>query len=125
MAQGRLASLAQDVQGGHRNDLVKTMRGVFRENPKSRMSVRDIGALEAFSAKAWMTGIHLFRWLVSRDVSEPKLPQNPSMKLIETPELRTARTATHTVYFGVSKVFTHQHQGVLLCLSGCELFEWV
>ena len=42
----------QDVQGGHRNDLVKTMRGVFRENPKSRMSVADIGALEAFSAKA-------------------------------------------------------------------------
>ncbi|CAJ1444216.1 unnamed protein product, partial [Effrenium voratum] len=41
-----------DVQGVHRNDLVKTMRGVFRENLKSRMTVRDIGALEAFSAKA-------------------------------------------------------------------------
>ena len=41
----------QDVQGVHRNDLVKTMRGVFRENLKSRMTVRDIGALEAFSAK--------------------------------------------------------------------------
>lgn len=51
MAQTRLPVL-QDVQGGHRNDLVKTMRGVFRETPRSRMSVRDIGALEAFSAKA-------------------------------------------------------------------------
>lgn len=47
-----LSYAGKDVQGGHRNDLVKTMRGVFRENPKSRMSVRDIGALEAFSAKA-------------------------------------------------------------------------
>eukprot|EP00439_Symbiodinium_sp_Y106_P084908 s357_g26.t5 len=47
-----LSYAGKDVQGVHRNDLVKTMRGVFRENPKSRMSVRDIGALEAFSAKA-------------------------------------------------------------------------
>lgn len=47
-----LSYSGKDVQGGHRNDLVKTMRGVFRENPKSRMSVADIGALEAFSAKA-------------------------------------------------------------------------
>jgi NADH:ubiquinone oxidoreductase subunit D len=55
-------SAHQDVQGGHRNDLVKTMRGVFRENPKSRMSVRDIGALEAFSAKAWMTKGPFLAW---------------------------------------------------------------
>ncbi|CAE6967238.1 Smok2b [Symbiodinium sp. CCMP2592] len=47
-----LSYAGKDVQGVHRNDLVKTMRGTFRENPKSRMSVRDIGALEAFSAKA-------------------------------------------------------------------------
>lgn len=52
------AWVVQDVQGVHRNDLVKTMRGVFRENPKTRMSARDIGVLEAFSAKAphaWWT----------------------------------------------------------------------
>ncbi|CAJ1361551.1 unnamed protein product [Effrenium voratum] len=47
-----LSYAGKDVQGVHRNDLVKTMRGVFRENLKSRMTVRDIGALEAFSAKA-------------------------------------------------------------------------
>ena len=47
-----LSYAGKDMQGMHRNDLVKTMRGVFRENPKARMSVRDIGALEAFSAKA-------------------------------------------------------------------------
>jgi len=47
-----LSYAGKDVQGVHRNDLVKTMRGVFRENPKTRMSARDIGVLEAFSAKA-------------------------------------------------------------------------
>eukprot|EP00930_Biecheleria_cincta_P039112 TRINITY_DN26903_c0_g1_i1.p1 TRINITY_DN26903_c0_g1~~TRINITY_DN26903_c0_g1_i1.p1 ORF type:complete len:1482 (-),score=245.16 TRINITY_DN26903_c0_g1_i1:147-4532(-) len=47
-----LSYAGKDVQGMHRSDLVKVMRGVFREHARSRMTVADIGALDAFSAKA-------------------------------------------------------------------------
>lgn len=47
-----LSYAGKDVQGVHRDNLMSVMRGAFRENAKTRMSVADIGALEAFSAKA-------------------------------------------------------------------------
>jgi len=47
-----LSYAGKDVQGMHRSDVIKVMRGVFRENARSRMTVADIGSLDAFSAKA-------------------------------------------------------------------------
>ncbi|CAE8711720.1 unnamed protein product [Polarella glacialis] len=46
-----LSYAGKDVQGVHRDSLTKVMRCVFLENSKTRMTVREIGSLEAFSAQ--------------------------------------------------------------------------